>query len=317
MSCETLTKLVFIVYFLFYPKLIGTFYYNSVSEYGYFTCGLAASQQSRIANKTFDQISSPRQRVSGGFGAKLGQFPSFVNMNINKVLNNVTCSGVLISRRHVLTAGHCFSTEEFNVRLPTNMMTATISPTIYPVERWDKFNVRRYNVAKICKSRRYKNKDGQAIHDVTLLRLSDDVDFNDVVRPACLPSRRITRSDKCFSLGTGWLEGNNYPHIRKADVLQVLPVRYTPCMFDKQEDASRICFKANIRMFRGDTCFGDSGGPTLCSIRATKGGTKFRWEVHGLTSYGKNVCKSGLANPSVNYDTYRQAGEILELMKGC
>ena len=56
-------------------------------------------------------LSSVAFNILGGTAAEKGNFPWMVSL-VNKKGRNI-CAGVLISRRHVLTAAHCFDTRDW------------------------------------------------------------------------------------------------------------------------------------------------------------------------------------------------------------
>ena len=56
-------------------------------------------------------LSSLALNILGGKRAEKGNFPWMVSL-VNKRGRNI-CAGVLISRRHVLTAAHCFDTRDW------------------------------------------------------------------------------------------------------------------------------------------------------------------------------------------------------------
>lgn len=69
-----------------------------------------------------------------------------------------------------------------------------------------------YKVEKIIVHPSYNKSVRNKVHDITLLRLAEDVQFNKYVRPICLPFDESIRDmpidDEDFTV-TGWGQTNN------------------------------------------------------------------------------------------------------------
>lgn len=246
-------------------------------------------------------------RLSGGHQAKEGQFPQFASIRIRRKNIESICGGVLVSNRHILTAGHCLRDFE---GVSQEQLIVEVAFGIHSPQNWHQKGVEPLQVKRLCRSKKFKQfEKGMMIHDIGVLRLEIQLQFSDYLQPACEPSKFITENDQCFAIGTGKISENN-----KADVLHYLPVRFVRCRAYKKKDKSRICFKSNGAS--GDTCAGDSGAPIVCPLTDQSTG-KVSWELFGLTSYGQDVCEEGKSNPSINFDVKRQLKSVRSLIKEC
>lgn len=223
----------------------------------------------------------------GGVDEVYGEWPHFVRVDINLKEQHFKglCGGVLISNRHVLTAGHCV-VEPYDEKTPIKKISAKSFKIVladHDKDKKDKFEVTR-SVSSVCYSKNFNDPNFEGSrYDFALLTLAKNVTFNEHIQPACLPYQPLSEKAKCFVVGLG-ITKYAKAQSQFATRIQKMPVARASCKNwgIKHTDRSRHCFtKANAP---GDTCGGDSGGPIVCLSK------KKRWTVSGLVSYGSQSC---------------------------
>uniref|UniRef100_A0A2A4IY52 Peptidase S1 domain-containing protein n=1 Tax=Heliothis virescens TaxID=7102 RepID=A0A2A4IY52_HELVI len=119
------------------------------------------------------------------------------------------CGGTVISERYILTAAHCISQPRVG---PVKYITLGILRRSDPVDKWQRYNVRR-----VVPHPEYKSPS--MYHDIALLETDTEIQFNDDVHPACLHTRGEAEE---ILTGTGW--GALGYKQRLADTLQSLDI---------------------------------------------------------------------------------------------
>lgn len=223
----------------------------------------------------------------GGVDEVYGEWPHFVRLDITIAEKGFQglCGGVLISNRHVLTAGHCV-VEPYDEQTPMKNISAesfTVILADHDKYKRDEFEQTRA-VSSVCHSTKFNDPNFEGSrYDFAVLTLKKNVTFSDHIQPACLPYKPISHKAKCFVVGLGITKYDKYDS-KFASRIQKMPVTRASCKNwgFKHTDRSRHCYtKANAP---GDACGGDSGGPIVC-LSKTK-----RWTVAGLVSYGSLAC---------------------------
>lgn len=149
------------------------------------------------------------------------------------------------------------------------------------------------NVVKVARYEKYTPKDGH--NDLAILYLEKDVEFNDFVRPICLPVSDPIRSQSFVSYNpfvAGW--GRTSEGGVSSQILQQVQVpvltndvckdRYkkqNKLISEQQFDEAVLC--AGVLEGGKDSCQGDSGGPLMSPVM--KKGVS-RWYQIGVVSYG-------------------------------
>ncbi|KAK0182378.1 hypothetical protein PV327_000525 [Microctonus hyperodae] len=246
------------------------------------TYGPLLSPECGIANTTYT-------RIVGGVPAKLGAWPWIAALGYRSAKNSNQpqwlCGGSLISSRHVLTAGHCVHRRKdlYLVRLgdldlyddndgatPINVVIETVN--IHP-----------------------QYSPSQYTNDIAVLRLQNEVQFTDHIRPICLPiPNEVANRDYVETLpfiagwGSVYFRGPSAAHLQQLQIPVVSP-QTCKTAFQRFKTAvidDRV-FCAGYAKGGKDACQGDSGGPLMFPSKKT-------FYVIGVVSYGYRCAEPGI-----------------------
>ncbi|XP_073833752.1 venom protease-like [Musca autumnalis] len=217
--------------------------------------------------------------IVGGENADPKEFPFMAMiMYVNGIQRSILCGGTLVSKKHVITAAHCFCVEnEPNVVRLGELDYTRTNDDADPVD----FSIESY---KIHEEYNYNTK----FHDIAVVLLNETVKFNDYIAPACLPlvdGRNFTQFMAC---GYGTLKdfGKMATHLQK---VKLDNFNDTTCL---SRIDTNVSLNTTIQMCAGsfyhekDTCSGDSGGPLFVDHPDYR----CLFLVLGVTSYGEGGC---------------------------
>lgn len=217
-------------------------------------------------------VINKQNRIVGGQETEVNQYPW---MALLLYSGRFYCGATLINDRYVLTAAHCvsgFSPERITVRLLEHDRSSNDENTI---DRKVKRVVRHAGYT----STTYNN-------DIALLELSSPVEFNNLLRPVCLPTPGKSFTGAQATV-TGW--GAVQEHGSISTNLQEVTVpilansecRKTGYGPNRITD-NMLC--AGLKQGGKDSCQGDSGGP----LHVANNG---KYEVVGVVSWGEGCAK--------------------------
>ncbi|XP_011155958.2 transmembrane protease serine 9 [Solenopsis invicta] len=222
----------------------------------------------------------PDPQIVGGYPAPKGQYPYQVSLRTSVLNpNSHFCGGAIINKRYVITTAKCVITYNRNpyrvfVVVGSNELNATDS-SIYQAMNL----ITHAGFNKLLR-----------IHDIALIKVQKDIEFNDNVQSISLPTADRNFDDYPL-VATGWgrlgltrpvpndlqeiiLKGyshelcSQYPHVRKTHI----------CTFTKKGKG---------------TCYGDGGGPLVAD-----------GILVGLMSFSYGVCGTGAPDVSTRVYSY-------------
>ncbi|XP_055847604.1 serine protease easter-like isoform X2 [Episyrphus balteatus] len=236
-------------------------------------------------------------RMYGGSITKLDEYPWMALIEYDKG-NNLyghQCGGSLINKRYVLTAAHCISQLPQNWKLHRVRLgewdTSTnpdcevdtrgieecadphVDVTIEQVIPHEKF----------LKSNRF--------HDIGLIRLSRNINYNDFIRPICLPLKdSLKRSTfdgiKMDVSGWGKTEQGTPSNVKLKAEVPVVPLYECQRIYSERSvdlGTSQMCAGG-----QQGTCTGDSGGPLIGLDSTNK--QQVYYFIAGVVSFGPTSC---------------------------
>lgn len=220
-----------------------------------FECGTSAKSNTRIV---------------GGTHVRVGEFPWMVSLMSMTAYPNLFCGGVLISQRHVLTAAHCV-----NGRHARSSMWVRLGEHDY--RKSEESPHIECRIANITNHPDF-NSDTYA-YDIALITLETPVQYNDHIRPVCLPPPEESFTGVEATV-TGW--GTTKFNGRLSSILNKVQV---PVWSNEEcTEALGVSF-LDTSMCAGnpeggkDACQDDSGGPLMVQDND-------RWTLIGLVSWG-------------------------------
>eukprot|EP00096_Caligus_rogercresseyi_P000652 TRINITY_DN11128_c0_g1_i1.p1 TRINITY_DN11128_c0_g1~~TRINITY_DN11128_c0_g1_i1.p1 ORF type:complete len:390 (+),score=35.03 TRINITY_DN11128_c0_g1_i1:163-1332(+) len=235
------------------------------------------------------------RRVLDGKPAGFGSFPWQALIRIGKG----KCGGVLINRRHVVTAGHCVKNK------PLSSLTVTLGEYHLKLAN-EPYPSQKFRVSRAVVHPRFQFSPAADRFDVAVLTIDRPAQYAPHIAPICLPEagRDPAPGTNAYVAGWGALIPDDVagplipflvPEIKRPSVLQVVNV---PVLDNERCETWHKDKGFNIRIWpemvcagyrQGgkDSCKGDSGGPLMVQQRDG------RWVLIGIVSAGFSCGKPG------------------------
>ncbi|XP_055319939.1 uncharacterized protein LOC129577248 isoform X4 [Sitodiplosis mosellana] len=232
-------------------------------------CGISLAKQ------------TAQRRIVGGDDAGFGSFPWQAYIRIG----SSRCGGSLISRRHVVTAGHCVARatpRQVHVTLGDYVINSAVEPL--PAYT---FGVRKIDVHPYFKFTPQADR-----FDVSVLTLERPVHLMPHIAPICLPEKNEDFLGK-FGWAAGWGALNPGSRLRPKTLqaVDVPVIENRICERWHRSNGINVVIYPEMLCagYRGggkDSCQGDSGGPLMHE----KNG---RWYLIGVVSAGYSCASRG------------------------
>lgn len=256
----------------------------------HFECGKRSPESIRKRRNT---------RIVGGDESYPGKWPWLVAFHGGPA-EVFFCAGVLISEWWVLTAAHCIGKKSNTTGWILNLgVTRRTSTPLF---------VRQRRVVKLIKHPGFQMSiDNYYSDDIALVLLDEKVDFDEFLRPVCLPANssvQLKPGTECIVIGWGKKIHDDYADYQSAiNEVQVPVVSHSKCIkwYSKQLPfhpipKTQLC--AGYENGKKDACQGDSGGPLLCYNDDQS------WFVAGVVSWGINCAQPQLPGIYTNVPKY-------------
>ncbi|EFB24771.1 hypothetical protein PANDA_007464, partial [Ailuropoda melanoleuca] len=208
--------------------------------------------------------------IIGGMEAEVGEFPWQVSIQAR---NEHFCGGSIINKWWIVTAAHCFSSEEL---LPTDLSVVLGSNDL------SSSSLEIKGITSIVLHKDFQRPTMN--NDIALLLLDSPITFSGLKEPICMP-RKPSPSvwHKCWVAGWGQTNSEDKTSM-KTDLMKV------PMTIMDWEKCSKAFPKLTKNMLCAgyenesfDACQGDSGGPLVCNTESDK-----IWYQVGIISWGKS-----------------------------
>ncbi|XP_043521838.1 chymotrypsin-1-like [Frieseomelitta varia] len=187
----------------------------------------------------------PESQIVGGRDASSGQFPYQVSLRRS---GSHFCGGSILDARTILTAAHCVqglnNLDSVSVHAGTNQLNQ---------------QGQSYKVSKIVAHKGFNSIS--LVNDVALILLSNNIAFNNLVRPIALATGSKTyERDSCVLSGWGTTRLGGNPPNNLQYINLVIETQAKCKQAHNRVQSSHICTFTKV----GEgACHGDSGGPLV------------------------------------------------------
>ncbi|XP_071854043.1 uncharacterized protein [Apostichopus japonicus] len=244
----------------------------------------------------------PSIKIVSGEAATPGSWPWQAFLQFRSIV----CGAVLVSNKWAVTAAHCVSDPgvrdglEAVILGETDIINGTTTRLTVEVER-------------VILHPGYLGTFVD--NDIALLELSVPVEYDDYVRPACIPEGSSFNEEgqysNCYITGWGYTQEEG-PLATKLLQANIPLVNQTVCAHQLAEQGfmtvteNMICAGADNS--NESVCQGDSGGPLVCQE------ADGRWTLVGITSWGYECGQQ--QNPSVFTRVSQYVDYISSIVRG-
>ncbi|XP_055902776.1 venom protease-like [Eupeodes corollae] len=240
--------------------------------------------------------------VVGGEDAHPKEFPhmALLGCKDEKGKYSWVCGASLISTNYLLTAAHCLETTKCE-----KLDIVRLGDLNVEIET-DDAKPKDFNIAQLLPHPEYNTSI--RYNDIALIELKSEVQFNEYIRPACLPYQDFNNQSQLIV--TGWgstkLAGRNAAHLQKAGVELFEEDECNEIYSEEGENTLPAGVKYRTQICAGskqdikDTCQGDSGGP----LQSVHPNHPCMYSIIGVTSYGQacgNIGYPGVYTRVFNY----------------
>jgi len=217
-------------------------------------------------------------RIVGGHEAQPNQWPWQVALFVD---NAWFCGGALISENWVLTAAHCVDgASYFDIMAGAHDVRASSEPNRVEITSYNGFTHEQWD-------------DYDLSNDLALIELPSPIEFNDYIKPSCLPAAGDTADAGELVTCTGWGKpsdnaGGIAPKLRMVEDLPIITNSECNAVYGIV-GSGVVCI--DTAGGKG-TCSGDSGGPLNMKADVKEAGQS--WKQVGVVSFGASLgCEVG------------------------
>ncbi|XP_049290198.1 CLIP domain-containing serine protease 14D-like isoform X1 [Anopheles funestus] len=260
-------------------------------------------------------------RIVGGQRTSIDQYPWMALLqyyNQRKGTKKFACGGVLLNRKYVLSAAHCF------VRLPSGMELHKVR-----LGEWDTDSdidcedlddelscaapVQDFGYERIIIHEGYVGNNVDRANDIALIELAGQAEYNAFVKPICLPEPSTPNKEKLY-FGNMWAAGWGRTETATGSRYKLfVPLDEFDFQNCNETYQRRVKLSLTDSQFCAmgspgkDTCNGDSGGPLMKPIKSLH-------YVVGIVSFGPQKCGSGVPAVYTRVDKFYDwiAGHMVE-----
>jgi len=262
--------------------IIGLFLFTvSLSASKLNSCGCPAAADNK-----------PGNRMINGFQIEAHEAPYQVNLEGLEGLYNVwrhACGGTILNRRWILTSARCI-TRGLEVTFKQNYPKKIFRVSVGQKDICPQKQINYMKIEKFLRHDDYKQDYKRQLfdNDIGLLKLASDLEFNDNVRPACLPTSEMDYSN-IIGLATGWWTDHfNKTCTLEASKQSILKSDDPMCIngTDHKVDKTKMC------SYNYKSCpYGVYGGPLIVTENGkhTVVGIISGLQAEGSKIYAPNV----------------------------
>ncbi|XP_052223894.1 serine protease 1-like [Dreissena polymorpha] len=224
---------------------------------------------------------SRQKRIAGGKNAEKGFYPWHAGVRKRSRRSSHVCGGIILNDRWILSAAHCF----WNI-FKDDIIVYTGDHDLLEKDTFEE----QFELEHLIKHPNYT--DPSFDFDIALMKVKLNngygIQFNDEVQPACLPDASMYYETGLTCHISGWGQ-TSFRGSKDQTVLRAAEVRLI------DDDDCKIAYGTRITpnmvcagyMEGGiDTCFGDRGGPLVCSVEDL-------YYVMGVISWGRGCALPG------------------------
>merc|ERR1712210_255064 len=232
--------------------------------------------------KSFEDIcgleNPGKERIVGGHEAAENEWPWQVALFIDDAW---FCGGSIISDEYVMTAAHCADgASYFDIMAGAHNVRASSEPHRVEITSYNGWTHPQWNTADLS-------------NDLALIELPSPIDFNDYIKPSCIPSKGDTADVSELVTCTGWGKpsdsaGGISPVLRMVEDRPIISNAECNGVYGIV-GSGVVCIDTTGGK---GTCNGDSGGPLNMKAEVTKAGQQ--WKQVGVVSFGASAgCEVG------------------------
>ncbi|KAK4318646.1 hypothetical protein Pmani_010363 [Petrolisthes manimaculis] len=217
-------------------------------------------------------------RITHGTLSGLKEFPWQVAMTVN---GRFHCGASIIASRWVITAAHCV------IKYVNSPRAVELTLGDWDLSTTNDGRSTKMNPEKIIAHSGYSRSTLQ--NDIALLKLPRDITFTDKMSPICLPDKDVEVEGSLATV-SGWGRDENGKLQSQLHHYTAEVISNTLCDTRWNARGAARGFIVNTMMCMdstsGDSCNGDSGGPSVVAKSAGTG----EYLLAGIVSFGSGSC---------------------------